>query len=111
MGDCVATLTTYYKILKALMSNQSKGPKEIAIEIDQQDVRIAQRDLLENLAGPVRAAVVDQDDLVALVQYPHHLGKAIVEPFDEFFLVVERHDNAAIYLLRLGGMVTYIHIQ
>ena len=31
----MATLTTYYKILKALMSNQSKGPKEIAIEIDR----------------------------------------------------------------------------
>ena len=32
-GDCVAHLTTLYKILKALLSNQPKGPKEIAIEI------------------------------------------------------------------------------
>ncbi len=39
------------------------------------------------------------------------LGEALVEPFDEFFLVVKRYDNAALYLRRLGGMVTYVHIQ
>lgn len=36
LGDCLGTLTTYYKILKALMSNATKGPKEIAIETNRQ---------------------------------------------------------------------------
>ena len=31
----IKTLTTVYKILRALMSGKSKGPKEIAIEINR----------------------------------------------------------------------------
>lgn len=52
------SLTTYYKILKALMSNQTKGPKEIAIEIDRQP-------------GSVRNAMVfmNQENLITRTDY------------------------------------------
>lgn len=59
-------LTTYAKILKALMSNQSKGPKEIAIEIDRQP-------------GSVRNALVymKQEALIKRVDY----GKYTITDF------------------------------
>jgi len=54
----VEPLTTNFKILKALMSNQPKGPKEIAIEIDRQP-------------GSVRNALVfmKQESLIKRTDY------------------------------------------
>jgi len=62
----MTTLTTYYKILKALMSNQSKGPKEIAIEIDR-------------VPGTVRNALVfmKQEALIKRTDY----GKYTITDF------------------------------